>query len=118
MNYVERWLKAGVSKGNGIESRDKGTPQGGVISPLLANIFLHFAFDIWMSKRFPDSTFERYCDDVIIHCSCKEQTLLMKLAIAKRMKECKLERNEQKTQIVYCRNQIHKEKYKLLALIS
>ena len=111
MKYVERWLKAGVSNGNGIENRDKGTPQGGVISPLLANIFLHFAFDMWMLKGYSRIPFERYCDDVIIHCSGKEQALLMKLAIAKRMKECKLELNEQKTQIVYCRNQIHKEKY-------
>lgn len=111
LNYVERWLKAGVFNGNEIESREKGTPQGGVISPLLANIFLHFAFDMWMLKRYPHVPFERYCDDVIIHCSGKEQALMMKMAIAKRMKECKLELNEQKTQIVYCRNQIHKEKY-------
>lgn len=111
MKYVERWLKAGVSNGNGIENRDKGTPQRGVISPLLANIFLHFAFDMWILKGYSRIPFERYCDDVIIHCSGKEQALLMKLAIAKRMKECKLELNEQKTQIVYCRNQIHKEKH-------
>lgn len=111
LNYVERWLKAGVHNGNEILSREKGTPQGGVISPLLANIFLHFAFDMWMSKRFPHIKFERYCDDVIIHCSSKEQTIMIKMAIARRLQECKLELNEQKTQVVYCRNQVHKEKH-------
>lgn len=69
--YVERWLKAPVQQRDGtlLESNSRGTPQGGVISPILANIFLHFAFDQWFGNNYPKGTFERYADDIIIHCS-------------------------------------------------
>ena len=68
--YIERWLNCQIRKEDGtLEQRTKGTPQGGVISPLLANLFLHYAFDAWMSKSYPDVCFERYADDIIVHCS-------------------------------------------------
>jgi len=104
--YVERWLKAPVLLLNGTlkESAGKGTPQGGVISPLLANIFLHFAFDMWFGKHYPDGAFERFADDIIIHCDSfidAQQTLD---AVELRLKECKLELNRSKTKIVHCQN--------------
>lgn len=104
--YIERWLKADVKKqDNGrIEKRTKGTPQGGVISGLLANIFLHFVFDKWMERNHPMIRFERYSDDVVVHCVSEKQAIFIKHQIAKRFKDCKLKINEQKTKIVYCRN--------------
>src|SRR5688572_28843152 len=72
--YIERWLKAPVKMEDGtLWPREKGTPQGGVISPLLANIFLHFAFDTWMRKTHPDVPFERYADDMVAHCRTEKQ---------------------------------------------
>jgi RNA-directed DNA polymerase len=108
--YIERWLKAGVWRAGAIAGREKGTPQGGVISPLLANIFLHFAFDRWMQQHHANMPFERYCDDVIIHCTTEKQAQFIKRAVAQRMKQCRLELNEEKTQVVYCKNHIHTEK--------
>ena len=113
--YVERWLKAGIMREGLVMSRDKGTPQGGVISPLLANIYLHFTFDMWMKKTHPSMPFERYCDDVIVHCWSESQAKFMKDKIAERMKECKLELNEDKTQIVYCKNYRRTEKHKQIS---
>lgn len=109
--YVERWLKAGVSVKGTITERTKGTPQGGVISPLLANIFLHFVFDKWMQINHSNMPFERYCDDAIIHCSTQRQALFIKEAVTRRMRECKLELNKEKTHIVYCKNAVHKENH-------
>ncbi len=109
--YIERWLKAGVSKDGKIESRERGTPQGGVISPLLANIFLHFAFDKWMQKNHVNMPFERYCDDVIIHCTTEKQAQFIRSAVARRLKECRLELNEEKTHVVYCKNLTHTERH-------
>ena len=110
--YIERWLKAGVSKGGVVEKRERGTPQGGVISPLLSNIFLHFAFDKWMEKYHPNMPFERYCDDAIIHCTTEKQAQFIKSAVEKRMKECCLELNREKTNVVYCKNLTHTESHK------
>lgn len=81
----------------------KGTPRGGVISPLLANIFLHFVFDEWFEKTYPQNSYERYADDIIIHCPGIKDALRMLEAIKQRMRVCKLELNKQKTKIVYCR---------------
>lgn len=106
--YIERWLKAGVSKAGKIAHRAKGTPQGGVISPLLSNIFLHFVFDKWMQTRHPNMPFERYCDDAIIHCTSLKQAVFIKNAVSRRMGDCKLELNKEKTRIVYCKNAVHK----------
>ena len=101
--YVKRWLKANVAQVDGtLVSREKGTPQGGVISPLLANLFLHYAFDKWMRKNNPSFPFERYADDIVVHCKSKQQAEFIKQAIEQRLAECKLSLNQQKTQIVYC----------------
>jgi len=103
--YVERWLKAPVQKRDGtLIERDKGTPQGGVISPLLANIFMHYAFDAWMERTFPNVMFERYADDVLAHCSSLRQAKKVLEEIKTRLKECGLELHPEKTKIVYCKD--------------
>ena len=103
--YIERWLKAPVEAEDGtLIARDRGTPQGGVISPLLANIFLHHVFDTWISREHPGCPFERYADDVVIHCSSHEQALAVKAAVEARLRRCKLEAHPDKTRIVYCRD--------------
>lgn len=102
--YIERWLKAPVEAGDGTPTaRDRGTPQGGVISPLLANIFLHHVFDAWMSREYPGCPFERYADDVVIHCRSHAEALAVKAAVEARLRECRLEAHPDKTRIVYCR---------------
>jgi len=103
--YIERWLKAPVQLESGrIERRDKGTPQGGVVSPLLANLFLHYAFDEWMKRNYPNVPFERFADDVIVHCSTIEEASQIRKAIEKRLNQCKLELHQRKTKIVYCKD--------------
>ncbi|QDU69833.1 group II intron reverse transcriptase/maturase [Engelhardtia mirabilis] len=103
--YVERWLKAPLQLEDGsLEERDSGTPQGGVISPVLANIFLHLAFDTWMAERHPDVPFERYADDVVIHCRTEAQAMQVRRAIVQRLAHCRLEAHPAKTKIVYCRD--------------
>jgi len=114
--YVERWLKAGIFRSGKSESRDQGTPQGGVISALLANIYLHVAMDKWMEKNHPYLHFVRYCDDAVIHCSSEKQARFIKDVLAKRLKACKLALNEEKTVIAYCRNQIHKESHRKVCI--
>lgn len=105
--YVKRWLKAPVQKKDGnVYPRIKGTPQGGVISPLLANIFLDVVFDKWIEKSHPEVLFERYADDIIIHCDNFKQALRTLEAVKTRFKQCKLQIKEGKSNIVYCkRNQ-------------
>ena len=103
--YVERWLKAGVEQKDGsIATRTKGTPQGGVISPLLANVYLHHAFDIWMNEENPQCPFERYADDIVVHCSSKEEAERMLEKLKARMAEYELTLHPEKTKIVYCKN--------------
>lgn len=103
--YVERWLKAPVQLMDGeIEERTMGTPQGGVISPLLANLFLHYAFDYWMQNNHPLCPFERYADDIVAHCETKEEAVKLKSKIAERMEQCGLELHPEKTKIVYCKD--------------
>jgi len=110
--YVKRWLEAPVQLPDGsLQKRDKGTPQGSVISPLLANLFLHYAFDLWMQRRCPSVPFERYADDVICHCKSKSQAEWLLDAISKRLAECKLELNHTKTKIVYCKDNRRKGEY-------
>ena len=115
--YVERWLKAPVKYPDKKElvPRSKGTPQGGVISPLLANLFLHYAFDKWMDKQFPEVTFERYADDIIIHCMSKAEAEKVLEAVEIRMEECKLEVHPRKTKVVYCKQSYRQEKYPSVA---
>jgi len=103
--YSERWLKAPVQLLDGTlkHPEGKGTPQGGVISPVLANIFLDIVFDKWIEKNYTDIKFERYADDIVIHCQGIKQALRLLEAIKQRMKDCKLELNNKKSKIVYCR---------------
>ncbi len=109
--YVERWLKAGVAQKDGsIAAREKGTPQGGVISPLLANIYLHHAFDKWMDIENPQCPFERYADDIVVHCSSREEAEQMLKRLEIRMAEFELALHPEKTKIVYCRNYQRTEK--------
>lgn len=102
---VQRWLKAPVQLEDGtLEARTSGTPQGGVASPLLANIFLHLAFDTWMQQQWPHVPFERYADDVIVHCATEQQAKAVLQAVKERLSRCKLEIHPQKTKIVYCKD--------------
>ena len=110
--YIKRWLTAPVQLSDGsLAERDKGTPQGGVISPLLANLFLHYGFDKWMEREFPYVPFERYADDVICHCVSQGQANYVLAAISKRMAECRLELHPEKSKIVYCRDNRRKGDY-------
>lgn len=103
--YIGRWLKAPIENKEGRrEERTLGTPQGGVISPLLANLFLHYAFDKWMEREHPGNPYERYADDVIVHCKTRKEAEELKAAIESRLKECKLELHPEKTKIVYCKD--------------
>ena len=111
--YVERWLKMPVQKQDGtVEPKQgKGTPQGGVISPLLANLYLHFAMDKWLSNHYPTVRFVRYADDVVIHCSTHQQAEQVKEALINRLAEVKLKVNESKTHIAYCKDYRRKESH-------
>jgi RNA-directed DNA polymerase len=102
--YVERWLKAGIIERDGKATQTiLGTPQGGVISPILANIFLHVVFDGWMEKEHPEKPFERYADDIVVHCKTEKQALYVLNKIKQRMQECKLVLHPTKTKIVNLR---------------
>jgi RNA-directed DNA polymerase len=110
--YIERWLTAPAQlEDRSLVARAKGTPQGGVVSPLLANIFLHLAFDSWMRQTYPAVAFERYADDVIVHCQSEEQAQAVKRAIAARLARCKLELHPDKTKIVYCKDDKRRGSY-------
>ena len=103
--YVERWLKAPVKTEDGtLLEREKGTPQGGVVSPILANLFLHLAFDTWMQQQHPETPFERYADDIVVHCRTKQQAEFVLKEIQERFRRCRLEVHPQKTKIVYCKD--------------
>jgi RNA-directed DNA polymerase len=103
--YVERWLKAPLQRQDGtLVARDRGTPQGSAISPLIANLFMHYAFDAWMAREFPRVRFERYCDDAVVHCASQQQARAVRDAIAGRLAEVGLELHPQKTKIVYCKD--------------
>jgi len=104
--YVQRWLQAPMQREDGsLVARDRGSPQGSAISPLLANLFMHYAFDSWMRREFPAIGFERYCDDVIVHCKSERQASYVRDAIARRLAECRLEMHPEKTRIVYCKDE-------------
>ena len=103
--YIERWLKAPAQLGDGsLLEREKGTPQGGVISPILANIFLHHAFDEWMRLNHRGVPFARYADDIIVHCRTEAQAQFMLRVIERRLASCKLQLHPEKTKIVYCKD--------------
>lgn len=110
--YIERWLKAPAMLGDGmIEVRNQGTPQGGVISPLLANLFLHYAFDLWMGRSFAGVPFERYADDIICHCRSDREALALREALEGRFAECGLVLHPEKTKVVYCKDTNRKGSY-------
>lgn len=110
--YVERWLKAPVQHDGGIlVSREKGTPQGSVISPLLSNLFLHYAFDRWMAKHHPDIPFERFADDAVCHCGSEQQAQRLRTDLERRFAECGLTLHPSKTQIVYCKDNVRRGNY-------
>jgi len=103
--YVERWLKAPMQSGEGrLEPRMAGTPQGGVVSPLLANLFLHYVFDKWMVKVHPHIVFERYADDIICYCRTKDEAVALLAQLEERFVACRLRLHPQKTKIVYCKD--------------
>ena len=103
--YIERWLKAPAQLPDGsLNQRTKGTPQGGVISPLLANLFLHYGFDDWMRRKYPEVRFERYADDIIVHCMTEREAKNLKASIGERLGQCNLELHSEKTKIVYCKD--------------
>lgn len=102
--YIERWLVAPVRMADGsLQNREKGTPQGSVISPLLANLFLHYAVDAWMERTCPSIPFERYADDIICHCRTELQAQWLRKQLEQRLAECGLQLHPEKTRIVYCK---------------
>jgi RNA-directed DNA polymerase len=103
--YVQRWLQAPLLLPDGtLQQRDRGTAQGSSASPVLANLFLHYAFDAWMAREFPSIAFERYVDDAVVHCVSKAQAVMVARAIANRMVEVGLRLHPDKTRIVYCKD--------------
>ena len=110
--YIERWLRAEVQMPDGsLHSRERGTPQGGVVSPLLANLFLHYTFDAWMQRTYPQIPFERYADDALCHCRTREEAEELKAALERRFAECRLELHPEKTKIVYCKDDDRRLEY-------
>ncbi len=110
--YIERWLKAPAMLESGeIVARDRGTPQGGVISPLLANLFLHYAFDLWMTRAMPGVMFERYADDIICHCRTEREARALWHAIGERFLACGLSLHPEKTSVVYCKDTNRRREY-------
>ena len=110
--YLERWLKAPVQLADGtLVHQGKGTPQGGVISPLLANLFLHYGFDMWMRRNHPSVPFERYADDVVCHCQSEDQAKGLWRELKGRFSQCGLELHAGKTKIVYCKDDDRRGNY-------
>ncbi len=113
--YIQRWLTAPTQLADGsLVERTSGTPQGGVVSPLLANLYLHYAFDLWMVREFPSIPFERYADDVICHCSSEAQATFLKDAIEQRFASCSLTLHPQKTKIAYCKDDNRRGTYPVI----
>jgi len=111
--YIERWLKVPLQHADGsIVERNKGTPQGGVISPLLTNIFMHHAFDTWMQQAHPNIPYERYADDIVLHCKTHRQAGFIRDKIEERLNRCKLELHPRKTRIVYCKDELRNLTFK------
>ena len=110
--YIERWLKVPAQDDTGERyERTMGTPQGGVISPLLANLYLHYAFDAWMARTHAGNPFERYADDIVIHCKTQAEAEQLHDEIKRRLADCKLAVHPDKTKVVYCKDRNRKEDY-------
>src|SRR6204780_2575105 len=115
--YIERWLKVPVQMEDGsVVPRTAGTPQGGVVSPILANLFLHYAFDMWMVRTYPHIPFERYADDAICHCKTAEEAEALRSALADRFAACKLVLHPEKTKIAPSKKSIGKRALRLSVL--
>lgn len=114
--YVERWLKTPMLKPDGtLSARTRGTPQGGPISPLLANLFLHYGFDMWLDREYPTVTFERFADDAVVHCVSERQARQVREAIGSRFAEIGLELHPDKTRIVYCKDSRRRQVFDQIA---
>jgi RNA-directed DNA polymerase len=110
--YVKRWLAAPIQQPDGtLVERDRGTPQGSAVSPVLANLFMHYAFDSWMEREFPAVEFERYADDAVVHCATERQAREVLAALTERMKEVGLRLHPDKTKIVYCKDSRRRGSY-------
>ena len=110
--YIRRWLEAPMQMQDGsLKERTTGVPQGGVISPVLSNLFLHYVFDVWMSKRYPNNPWARYADDGLVHCETEMQAKRILAELHKRFNECKLELHPLKTKIVYCKDENRRGNY-------
>jgi RNA-directed DNA polymerase len=110
--YIERWLKAPFQMQDGsLVERTMGTPQGGVVSPVLANLFMHYAFDEWMKREHPNNPWARYADDGVIHCRTQKEAENLLIELGERFKQCKLELNTEKTRIVYCKDDDRRGNY-------
>jgi RNA-directed DNA polymerase len=109
--YIERWLTAPMEQGGNRIERTRGTPQGGVISPILSNLFLHYTFDLWMRRSHPDLPWCRYADDGLVHCRSAQEAEALKAELQVRLAECRLELHPTKTKIVYCKDRKRKGMY-------
>lgn len=109
--YIGRWLTAPMDRDGVRLERDRGTPQGGVVSPLLSNLFLHYTFDLWMRRTHPDLPWCRYADDGLVHCRTLQEAEALRAELQARLTECRLELHPIKTKIVYCRDQRRREPY-------
>jgi RNA-directed DNA polymerase len=110
--YIQRWLTAPMLLPDGtLMARIKGVPQGGVISPVLSNLFLHYVFDFWMSRNYPSTPWCRYADDGIVHCKVEHEATHLLVALSQRFRECGLEPHPEKTKIVYCKDSNRKGEY-------
>lgn len=113
--YVERWLTAPFETAEGISvPRERGTPQGGVVSPILMNLFMHYAFDHWMKRTYPQCPFARYADDAVVHCRSQKQAEDVMQSIASRLAECGLTMHPEKSKIVYCKHSRRTKAYRLV----
>lgn len=110
--YIERWLKAPMQMPDGmLVERTKGTAQGGVISPVLSNLFLHYVFDMWMGKKHPEKPWCRYADDGLVHCKTEEKAQQLLAELNQRFSACGLELHLEKTKIIYCKDGMRKDQY-------
>jgi RNA-directed DNA polymerase len=116
--YVRRWLEAPLQRQDGaLVARDRGTAQGSAVSPLLANLFMHYAFDAWMAREFPEIRFERYVDDVVVHCGSEPEARRVRDAIAARLAQVGLELHPDKTRLVYCKDADRRDDHEVTSFV-